>query len=104
MDHQSCDMCGCDLLLKDLRYTVKLEIKSAYDPLELTSRDLRKNFRKEIENLVRQLDTIEVRDAENQVYAVMDFDLCPACQKELLTDPLGTGRRMNPEEKENDDG
>ena len=41
MDHLTCDRCGNGLLLDaPVRYEVRIEVKSAYDPLELTREDL----------------------------------------------------------------
>jgi len=43
MDRLTCDRCGSGLLLDaPVRYEVRIEVKSAYDPLELTEEDLAK--------------------------------------------------------------
>ena len=41
MNHQTCDLCGQELLARsEVRYEVRIEVKAAYDPLEITEEDL----------------------------------------------------------------
>jgi len=54
--HFICDRCGKGLLLgEDLRYEVTIEIKSAYDPMEITRADLDKDFNNEIMGLLNRI-------------------------------------------------
>ena len=56
MFHFICDRCGKGLLLgEDLRYEVTIEIKSAYDPMEITRADLDKDFNNEIMGLLNRI-------------------------------------------------
>ena len=89
MEHLTCDLCGRPLLLDaPVRYEVKIEVKSAYDPMELTREDLEIDHRAEIQDLLRQLAGTDPKKAQDQVYAVFGFDLCARCQPGFLTDPL----------------
>jgi hypothetical protein len=89
MDGISCDMCGAALLVdSDVRYEVKIEVKAAYDPLELTREDLKRDLKAEIERLLQQMQGMTREEAENSVYKVLRFDLCPPCQKKYLQRPL----------------
>jgi hypothetical protein len=90
MDHRTCDRCGKELLRdSDVRYEVRIEVKAAYDPLNVTEEDLAKNFREEIARVLQQLGGLSVAEAQNQVYRLFEFDLCPACQKQYFRNPLG---------------
>jgi len=91
MDHRTCDRCGKELLRdSDVRYEARIEVKAAYDPLNLTDEDLAKKFREEIARVLQQLEGISMTEAQNQVYRLFEFDLCPACQKQFVRNPLGS--------------
>jgi hypothetical protein len=88
MDHLSCDRCGRGLLLDaPVRYEVRIEVKSAYDPLELTDEDLAK-AKDELKSLVEKLKDYPKEKAEDEVYREFRFDLCATCQRGFLADPL----------------
>jgi hypothetical protein len=92
-DGITCDCCGKGLLIDaDVRYEVRIVVKAAYDPLELTSEDLKHSRRAEIERLIERLQRMSPEEAQDQVYREFSFDLCPACQREYLRHPLGTRR------------
>ena len=42
--------------------------------------------------LLKQLEGLTQEEMENQVYRRFVFDLCPACQRKYLSDPLRTRR------------
>jgi hypothetical protein len=89
MDRLTCDRCGNGLLLDaPVRYEVRIEVKSAYDPLELTAEDLARASAdlKEAAEAVRSLSAEEAMD---EVYKEFRFDLCRTCQKQYLRSPLG---------------
>jgi len=97
MDGITCDGCGDGLLIDaEVRYVVKIEVFAAYDPLEITRADLAKDQRAEMARLLAALEKMDPREAEDQVYRKLQFDLCPRCQQRYLKDPLrfsGTGER-----------
>lgn len=93
MDHCICDMCGKDLLGEDIRYVMKMEIYCAYDPMEITYKDLAKDHKKEIQALIKEINKIDPEELQNQVYYMREFDLCKECHKKMLMDPLGKNRR-----------
>mgnify|MGYP001576762984 CR=1 FL=1 len=99
MDHLTCDRCGRGLYHDvDVRYEVRIEIKSAYDVMEITKEDLERDFASEMEALVRQASGMSEEELQDQVYKVFSFDLCATCQREYLRDPLGrTPPRPGPE-------
>jgi hypothetical protein len=89
MDGIACDMCGGALLVNsDVRYEVTIEVKAAYDPLELTRKDLERDFQAEMRRLLEQMHGMTPEEAQNQVYRVLKFDLCPPCQKVYLERPM----------------
>ncbi len=89
MNHRTCDLCGKELPRDgEVRYEVKIEIKAAYDPLNVTEDDLAKDFRAEIAKVLQQLEGVSLAEAQNQVYRLFAYDLCPACQKIYVRNPM----------------
>lgn len=90
MDGISCDRCGRGLLIdSDVRYLVTVEIKAAYDPMEITRDDLKRDLQAEMRRLLAQMENISEEEAQQQVYQKMTFDLCPACRTQFVRNPLG---------------
>ena len=88
MDRLTCDRCGQGLLLDaPVRYEVTIEVKSAYDPLELVEEDLM-DAAEEMKRLIAKLKTISPEAAQDEVYRKFRFDLCATCQKVFLKNPL----------------
>ncbi len=84
-----CDRCGADLLGQDVRFHLTLEIAQAYDPMEITSKDLRKNLRGELEagiKLMEALPSSEIKRLEEEVYSSFRFDMCNSCAAHLRKD------------------
>jgi hypothetical protein len=83
------DICGRLLLIdSEVRYEVKIEVKAAYDPMEISQEDLNKDFKAEIAKLLRQMEGLSAEEAQSQVYRAFEFDLCPACQRRYIENPL----------------
>lgn len=89
-----CDGCGMELDRKGLRYTVKIDVHAAYDEMEVGLLDLVRNHRQEILDLIAQLEKRNPQDVEDQIYKRITLDLCPACQRAFLRNPL----RFHPEQ------
>ena len=89
MDHLTCDVCSNGLLLEsDVRYEVKIEVKAAYDPMEITSEDLKQDTAAEMARLAKQMEGMTEKQAMDQVYREFRFDLCPPCQRTFIANPL----------------
>ena len=94
MDHLSCDRCGRGLLLDaPVRYEVRIEVRSAYDPLELTADDLAK-AEQELHDVLERLRAYSAAQAQDEVYREFHFDLCATCQRAFLAEPLGRPLRQ----------
>lgn len=89
MLHFSCDLCGKDMTPAGCpRYVVKLEAFAATDPAELTDDDLGEDH---VEEMARMLTELEEGDGPPLPPAAkkMQYDLCPACYRKFVADPLG---------------
>lgn len=89
MDRLTCDRCGAGLLLDaPVRYEVRIEVKSAYDPLEITTEDLA-DASKKLREAVDAVRGLTAEEAMDEVYREFRFDLCRTCQKQFIKAPLG---------------
>lgn len=89
-----CDGCGRVIAQKDLRYTVEINVRAAYDKLEVGLSDLVRDHRSEILALIEQMKNRPISELEEGIYANIKLDLCPACQRAYIRNPL----RFHPEQ------
>lgn len=89
-----CDGCGKEMDQNALRYTVTIDVRAAYSELEIGLADLVRDHRAEILALIERLKRKSARDVEEQVYKKIRLDLCPACQRAYIRNPL----RFHPEQ------
>ena len=84
-----CDRCGQPIFEREVRYVAKLEVFAAYDPLEITCEDMQRDYKEEIRKIIEQTKTMSEEELQREVHVALKFDLCRACQKALLKNPLG---------------
>jgi len=84
----TCDGCGKELKKHGLRYTVKIDVRAAYDELEIGLAELVQDHDQEIRALIDQLSDKDPREIEETVYKLINLDLCPRCQRAFIRDPL----------------
>lgn len=83
-----CDGCGKDIPPKTLRYTVTIDVKAAYDKIEVGLAELIQDHRKEILDLIQRLESQSADEVESSVYKRLKLDLCPSCQRAYLINPI----------------
>ncbi|HNR29622.1 MAG TPA: hypothetical protein PKI11_01920 [Candidatus Hydrogenedentes bacterium] len=83
-----CDGCGAEIPRQALRYTVAIDVRAAYDEIEVHLADLIRDHRAEILALLERMRQRDPQEVEDQVYKRFQFDLCPACHRAYLRDPL----------------
>lgn len=89
-----CDGCGAEMERAELRYTVTIDVRAAYDRLEVGLLDLVRDHRAEILQLIDQMKNKTASELEEGVYKRIRLDLCPSCQRAFLRAPL----RFHPEQ------
>ncbi len=93
MDGISCDRCGEGLLLEEnVRYLMDVEIRAAYDPMEITREDLEGDLKGEMARTIRELEDADPEELQRQVYYKACFDLCGRCRRQVMADPLFKGK------------
>lgn len=83
-----CDGCGAAIQRKALRYQVSIDVRAAYDSLEVSLWDLVRDHRREMEELAARMDKADATKLEEQVYKKIVLDLCPECQRKFIQSPL----------------
>ena len=94
MQYYVCDGCGEQIGRHDLRYTVSIDVRAAYDEVEVGLTDLVRSHRQEILELIEKMRGRDAKALEEQVYKKLSLDLCPRCQRAFLKAPL----RFHPEQ------
>ncbi|HOE67407.1 MAG TPA: hypothetical protein PLO62_12850 [Candidatus Hydrogenedentes bacterium] len=95
-----CDGCGAQLSRNELRYRVHIDVRAAYEELEIGLADLVRDHRVEMLELIERLKDKSAQEIEETVYKRFDLDLCPRCQRAYLQNPL----RFHPEQGAPEDG
>ncbi len=97
MIHYSCDVCKCDLDPNhDISYVVRMEVYPA--PCEASGAiDNDREHLDDIHEILERIDEFEADGElpENDTYQTRRFDLCGACCRRFLKEPLG--RRAAPQ-------
>jgi len=92
MIRYECDKCGASMDANDPnRFIVKLEVYAATGHIEVSEAEVNAAGEK-LEAIIEQLRTADPDEIENQVYRSFRFDVCNACQRALIANPLP---RMN---------
>jgi hypothetical protein len=88
MTTRLCDRCGHTIEEGALRYVAKIEVFAAYDPLQISFEDLRRDHTGEFNALLRQCDGLTEEELMRDVHVAFRFDLCRACQTVFVANPL----------------
>ncbi len=90
MDGIACDRCDRSLLVDEpVRYVVRIDVVAAHDPMEVTRDDLDRDLDREIRETIRRIEASDPETLERDVHFAARYDLCPACQRAFLANPLG---------------
>jgi hypothetical protein len=90
-----CDRCGQPIEEGQLRYTAKIQVFAAYDPLNITFDELERDYASELRQVLEQCRGLSEAELMRDVYVEYQFDLCPACQKAYIRDPLAIDKRRD---------
>ncbi|MBX6311427.1 MAG: hypothetical protein IRY99_00660 [Isosphaeraceae bacterium] len=89
MVHFTCDLCGKDLTATgDSRYVVKITAYAGFDPNEITEEDLDEDHMEAISEILQREEHPSSEDLDAQLFKGFRFDLCPACHRRFIKDPL----------------
>jgi hypothetical protein len=78
--NQRCDKCGREVPPKEQMYSLRIEMFARVEPMILTKEDLAQDYAASLEELVLEMETMDVSEAEDQVHESYVFDLCTKCR------------------------
>lgn len=90
MIHFSCDRCKRMIDPEDeLRYVVKLEVCAAMDPIDAEEVQDDRDHLLEVHEILERLEVDEDDCIGEDIYQRKHFDLCSACYRDFVKNPLG---------------
>jgi len=89
MLHVTCDGCGKQLRDGDDHHVVKIEVFASCPAPALTDDDLDEDHIEAVADLLRQAEEADEEVPLEPRSARLRFDLCCACRRRYLRDPLG---------------
>ena len=96
MSDKFCARCGKSLAEGSLKYMVHIQILSDFDGvLPYTEDDLSE----EIQAVLKNVDTMDAQELEDDVYQEISFVLCEKCKKIYARDPFSSDKVVFPYNK-----
>ena len=90
MIHYSCDRCKRMIdPAKEIRHTVRVEVQAVLDPLPGDELDDDRDELLEIDDLLQSMDLDDEDALLDEAPQQLRFDLCSACYRKFIQDPLG---------------
>lgn len=74
---------------------MKIDAFAAAGKLEFTREELERDHAAEMKRLLEDLASRSPDDIEDQVYRALRYDLCPACHRRFLKNPLAAIRSFS---------
>ncbi|MFH0964686.1 MAG: hypothetical protein V2A58_11835 [Planctomycetota bacterium] len=90
--HYACDLCR-KTIPDGEHFVVKIEVMASAELAPVSEDDLARDHREEIRQLLDRMSDMDTRRLEDEVHREFRFDLCGACHREYLRDPLQGRRR-----------
>ena len=91
-----CDSCGREIKRDTIHYELTIEIKAAYNTLEINLADLLKDHTEEIEAVLAEMKDADPQTLQDDVYKKFEFHLCRACQQSYIRTPLPAPKPTGP--------
>ena len=88
MTTRLCDRCGQLIEPNALRFVAKIQVYAAYDPINVSFDELTRDHSEEIREIIRRCDGLTEDELMRDVYVDFEFDLCHACQRIYIANPL----------------
>lgn len=88
MIRYTCDSCHREIDEDEVRYVVRLEVYAAHDPIDPEAIDGDRDHLEEMHEILQRMDDVANEMISDEVYEHKRFDLCAACRKRFLKNPL----------------
>jgi hypothetical protein len=91
-DQVRCSVCA-RLVPTPASYVVRVDVFADASMPEMTADELAQtDFGAQLTQLIEQMSHLSADDLQNQVARRFEFRICPACQPEVIANPLGLPR------------
>jgi len=93
----TCDHCGRPLEEGETHFVVRIEVFAPAPDVALTAADLDEDHMEAVSEALEHSEQAEGDDDLAPATQRLRFDLCPACRKRYLRDPLGkeAGKKLH---------
>ena len=90
MIHYSCDRCGCAIdKAQSVRYVVRMEMEATLNVDSEEGLDEDQDCLLEMDEMLQSLHQEFIDEEEPILYQRKNFDLCPACFRAFVKNPVG---------------
>ena len=73
----------------DGRFVVKIEAYPGFDPTEIKEDDLEDDPMEAVSQILQRDEALSSDELSSTLHKGFRFDLCPACHRKFVNDPLG---------------
>ena len=73
----------------DGRFVVKIEAYPGFDPTEIKEDDLEDDSMEAVSQVLQREGALSSDELSSTLHKGFRFDLCPACHRKFVNDPLG---------------
>ncbi|MGZ6072377.1 MAG: hypothetical protein ACXWOA_00640 [Isosphaeraceae bacterium] len=73
----------------DGRFVVKIEAYPGFDPTEIKKDDLEDDPMEAVSQILQRDEALNSDELSSTLHKGFRFDLCPACHRKFVNDPLG---------------
>ena len=74
----------CRRRIRGNRYILRIASYAAYDGLEINPQDLRKDFKKQMDSLIRKIRKRDKKSMDDEVCAGFEFTVCKNCRERFI--------------------
>ena len=90
MIHYTCDRCKRLIDAEhDLRYTLRMEIQAAVDPVDPDESDDDRDHLLEVQEILERMEDDQSDEIGLDIYERSRYDLCSECYQDFVKNPLG---------------
>lgn len=96
MSDKFCARCGKSLTEGSLKYMVHIQILSDFDGVLPYAEE---ELSEEIQGILKNAETMDAQELEDDVYQEISFVLCEKCKKMFALDPFSSDKAVFPYNK-----
>ena len=80
---KKCDACGRPIGKEKTSFVLRIALLADPTPPEITKEDMEKDWRAEMEALIKAMEKLDPQEAQDEVYEQYTYCICGRCRKRL---------------------